>query len=314
MGPAEKLQRIAKVSGLSQTELARRVGVSFVTLNSWIKGRSHPRRKSSEAIDALFSQLVGGGPLPLKEHEALIESAEAQSLKPARLVDDRELFDRLTIAFTYNTNTIEGSTMTVADTRAVLLEGKTVRGRTLVEQLEAKNHQTALWWLVDELCRPNFIVDEELIRELHVRLMNGIMSDAGRYRTHSVRIAGSRVTVANHLRISDQIHALCTDLHSQDHPLVASLALHHAKFERVHPFSDGNGRIGRLLMLAIALQRSVVPPIVLRERRARYYKALEVAQLDENYALLEQFLAESMLFVQSGILPEKPLVGTARPH
>ncbi len=292
---AEQLQRIMGATGMSQTELAQRLSVSFATINSWVNGRSQPRRRAFEAVTGLFAEVVGGSPLAPDELRGLIERAESQRIQPRLLAGDKELLDRFSLAFTYNTNTIEGSTMTVADTEAVLFQGRTVAGRTLIEQLEAKNHQATLWWLLDQVSRPQFEVSPDLICDLHVRLMNGIMSDAGRYRHHAVRIVSSRTTVVNHVKIARSVEQLCDAAASDDDSLVHQLAKQHAEFERIHPFSDGNGRIGRLLMTAIALKHRNVPPIVLRERRAVYYKALELAQVNQNFDLLRQFLAESIM-------------------
>jgi len=74
------------------------------------------------------------------------------------------------------------------------------------------------------------------------------------------------------------------------------LARTHAKFEQIHPFSDGNGRTGRLIMLVQALSKNVAPPLIRKERKIAYYKALELAQTAENYGPLELFVAEAILF------------------
>ena len=298
------LQRILGASGLTQTELAPRLGVSFVTLNSWVNGRSLPRQKSLQLIEALFAEMIGGTALGSEEFGRLIEQAEATSFQAKTLLKDKALLDRFTVAFTYNTNTIEGSTMTVADTEAVLLRGRTIQGRTLIEQLEVTNHQAALWWLLEQVSQSTFQVTSDLICELHVRLMNGIMSDAGAFRKHAVRIAGSRTTVSNHLKIADQIEGLCSESFESNEGLVADLAEQHTFFEQIHPFADGNGRIGRLLLTALALRQKTVPPIILRERRAIYYKALEIAQTSGDHALLQTFLAESIVTAERDIFSD----------
>jgi len=76
------------------------------------------------------------------------------------------------------------------------------------------------------------------------------------------------------------------------------LAKTHAEFEAIHPFSDGNGRTGRLLMLAQALRAGLVPPLIVKERRYAYYKYLEAAQTKQNFKPLELFLAQSIQFCQ----------------
>ncbi len=295
MDHVDKLQRIFEASGLTQEALANRLGVSFATVNAWVNGRSRPRAKALATIDETYAELVGGALLDARELAGLIENAESFQITTGEITQDRELLDRLTLTLTYNTGAIEGSNMTIADTEVVLFEGTAVSNRTLIEQLEAKNHQAALWWLLDAMQGPASEVDDDLILSLHTRLMNGIISNAGRYRQHAVRIAGTRVTVANYLRVPELIAEICSERKHKNQSIIEFLAEHHARFERIHPFTVGNGRVGRLLFLALALQHGIVPPIIERERRGLYYKALERAQVDEDYVLLQQLIAGSVV-------------------
>lgn len=302
MDHVDKLRRVIKASGMTQESLARHLGVSFPTLNSWVNGRSQPRRAALTRIDLAYVEFVDGIPLDDEGLKKLIASAESCRLRVEQLIGNKPRLDKLTLLLTYHTDAIEGSTMTLADTDAVLFRNQALSNRTLVEQLEAKNHQTTLWWLLDRMNAKEFTVDEGLILDLHTRLMNGVITNAGRYRNHGVRIAGTRVTVANHLRIPELVNELCLQPPDTQESLIAFMARQHSQFERIHPFSDGNGRIGRLLILAYALQHGAVPPVIKRERRALYYKALETAQLNEDYQLLEQLIAESILTTDQEVL------------
>lgn len=295
MNHAKQLQAIIKTSGWSQETLASRLGVSFVTLNAWLNDRSQPRPAAVEQIRSLYFEIVGTDELDIAAlAEAKVQAGRLKTSVRA-IVRDQAVLGRLTLHLTYHTNTIEGSTMTLADTEAVLFEYEVLTNRTQVEQLEARNHQAALLWLLQELQAPDFRVNEDLILGLHTRLMNGILSDAGRYRRHGVRIMGSHVTVANYAKVPELVMQLAEALNDRPADPIASLAAGHAQFEKIHPFSDGNGRIGRLLLLAQALQLGLVPPLVLRERRQAYYKYLELAQSQEKPLPLELFIAESML-------------------
>lgn len=102
----------------------------------------------------------------------------------------------------------------------------------------------------------------ELIRGLHLRLMNDIISDVGEYRRHGVRIMGAQVSVANYLKIPTLINQLLAHINRSSEDSITLLSASHAQFEKIHPFSDGNGRIGRLLMLAQALHAGMIPPLI----------------------------------------------------
>ncbi|MDQ5972669.1 MAG: hypothetical protein QG553_828 [Patescibacteria group bacterium] len=296
MNYQDRLKSIIKASGWSQEQLASHLSVTFATLNSWINGRSNPRAKALLKIEKLYFDIVG---IDTVDSEVLI-SLKSQALKckmsPNELVGNKELLDKLTLYLTYHTNTIEGSTMTLSDVEDVIFDHKVLSNRTAIEQSEARNHQATLHWLVDLLNQDKkLMLSEELILGTHLRLMNGIISDAGKYRNHAVRIMGSRVALANHIKVPDLVRLLGVEnLPSDD--LITTMARTHAQFEQIHPFSDGNGRTGRLIMLVQALGSGIVPPLVRKERKFAYYKALELAQTQGLYEPLELFIAEAVLF------------------
>lgn len=297
-----QLKTILQASGWSQEQLAHRLGVSFATLNSWFNQRSVPRAKALRNIDKLYLDTVG-----VDEVNAdILHNAKQSALKlrttPKKISNDKDSLDKLTLYLTYHTNTIEGSTMTLSDVEEVIFEHKVLTNRTAIEQAEARNHQATLYWLIDELANQgnDFVVDEDLILSIHLRLMNGIIGDAGQYRKHAVHIMGTHVTLANWMKVPDLVRDLAVDLtESSEDDIIKILANTHAKFEQIHPFSDGNGRAGRLIMLAQALKSGVVPPLVVKERRYAYYKYLELAQTQGNYAPLELFIAESISFTDN---------------
>lgn len=297
MNHTVQLKQILKLSSWSQEQLASKLGVSFPALNAWVNGRSVPRAKAQERISILYTQIVGAPEVSEEDVRERSVDALTNSLTAHQIVTNKRLLDTLTLHLTYHTNTIEGSTMTLADVNDVLFDNKVLTNRTAVEQLEAKNHQSALFWLLDKLASKEKIkIDEDLVLNLHLRLMNGIVGDAGQYRKHSVRIMGANVPLANWQKIPALIDELVKRHDEDPCSIVSQIAHFHAKFEQIHPFSDGNGRTGRLLMLIHALQANIAPPIVVKERKHAYYKYLELAQVKENYLPLELFVAESIEF------------------
>lgn len=282
----------------TQERLARELHVSFATLNSWVNERSQPRAKARLGIEKLYFDIVGVSTV----NDGELKAAKAAALKfrtsAKAITDDAAKLDTLSLYLTYHTNTIEGSTMTLDDVEEVLFEHKVLSNRTAVEQAEARNHQSALLWLLDRLVAEGkeFVIDEALLLEIHLRLMNGIISDAGQYRRHAVRIMGAHVALASWAKIPERIAELTAALQHPPQDIVKALAITHARFEQIHPFTDGNGRTGRLLLLAQALQAGRLPPLVVKERKHAYYKYLELAQTQEDYRPLELFIADSMRF------------------
>ena len=293
------LQQILAASNWTQEELAQRIGVSFVTLNSWINGKSIPTRSTNkQVIEGVAAGILGTETVDIESLKSLKLKATEQKLTAKELASNRNLLDKITLNLTYHTNTIEGSTMTIGDVKEVLFDHKTLSNRTQIEQREAINHQVAMNFLLDEMTQNNApLWTPELILSIHLRLMSGIISNAGLWRNHSVRISGVRVPLANFMKIPELIEKLCGVLNEESNDPIKLLARTHAEFEQIHPFSDGNGRTGRLIMFALALQYNIVPPIITKERRIAYYKYLEIAQTRKRFDLLEQMLASEIIAI-----------------
>ncbi|VAW30116.1 hypothetical protein MNBD_BACTEROID07-1002 [hydrothermal vent metagenome] len=288
-----------KASGFSQEQVAQRLVVSFATLNSWVNERSQPRKKKLAKIENLYIEIVGSDQIDETLFVRTINRTQSLHLTPKQIVASKKVLDDLMTTLIYHSNTIEGNTMTLSDVRKVIFENKTLSNRTAIEQAEARNHRSALEWLLHKLVdeKSSLKIDEQLILDIHLRLMNGIISDAGQYRQHSVRIMGAHVPTANWQTIPSRVSRLVKLIDSAtDNNIVRSLARSHAVFEQIHPFSDGNGRVGRLLMLAQALRANYAPPVVVQWRKHAYYRYLELAQTSEKHKPLELFIAQSMRY------------------
>ncbi|MFA5689275.1 MAG: Fic family protein [Kiritimatiellales bacterium] len=301
----EKLTRICAAGGFTQEALAARLGVSFVTLNKWVNGRAVPRQKSQEKIDLLFADILGSDSVDAASVTNAKLLALTKQFTIGRLLANREILDRITVNLTYHSNATEGSTMTEADVAAVLFDSRILKNRTAIEQCEAINHRSALNFLLDALQTGGtaFMFTPDLLRATHLRLMNGVISNAGEYRNHGARIHGAFVPLANFIKIPELINLWCEQMNAQSGDPVNLLAATHAEFERIHPFSDGNGRTGRLFLFIKALQLGLVPPVIHKERRNAYYKYLKICQTRGNPALLEKFIAEAILETAGKLAP-----------
>lgn len=297
----QKLILIQKHSGNTQEELAHELEVSFPTLNSWINGKSTPRDKAVEKIESLFIEYMGDVSIGVevlgnKIHK--LGDLQQQFKDPFSLIMSRnDLYDSFLLSLTYHTNSIEGSTFTQPDVKAVLFDDVTIPNKSVREHQEAKNHQGALGYVMRWLRDNNGDINQEFIMHIHQILMNGIMHNAGVYRNHSVRIAGVNVPTSNYLSIPkhmQELVQLLNQLKKGSSKQVEHIALTHARFEQIHPFSDGNGRVGRLLMILLAFKYQMAPIIIRQERKQAYYSYLEEAQTNKNIIPLTSFIFDGL--------------------
>ncbi|MDZ7611271.1 MAG: Fic family protein [Candidatus Moranbacteria bacterium] len=299
---SKRLQKIRQAADITQEKIATELGVSFATVNSWINNRSYPRQKHQELINKLYEFYVAGKetipPGKLEEKKSRINKKAIRYQYITDLITNRrDLKDQFLLLLTYNTNRIEGSTMTREDTAAVLFDNQSLANHSLVEQMEAKNHQSAFNYILTEwMNSKKRTTDSEEILNLHQMLMNGILSDAGHYRDHSVRIVGANIPTANWQSVPQKMNKLIKEInHPRSGDTIHRIAQIHAQFEQIHPFSDGNGRIGRLLMNMMAFQKDLPPIIIENSRKRVYYKYLQKAQLEEKYNFLEDLVCDSLL-------------------
>lgn len=295
---SEQLQTIIRISGLTQTQLAVKIGISFVALNNLINEKSQPRKITAGRINNFYLEITGQKQVPDSLLHAKKEIINQKSVKNTQIlkyiIKNQDILDQLVLSLTYHTNKIEGSTLTENETAAILFENIALPNKTIVEQLEAKNHQTALNYLFNHLLTKKNI-NEALILHLHSILLSGINSEAGFYRRHGVRILGVNLTTANYLKVPELMKNLVRNIQDDNKDTILHCAKIHAQFEQIHPFSDGNGRIGRLLLQAMLLKNNLSPAIIKQENKILYLKYLNVAQIKEDYSLFEDFLCEAIL-------------------
>lgn len=295
----DKLKRIQNLTGKTQTEMAELLGVSFPTMNSWLHAKSIPRKRTQVKIDLLYQDYTGKSTIDtseLEQKKQVIESLRKQTPNPLKAITSRkDLYDAFVLELTYHTNSIEGSTLNEPQVKAVIFDDATIPNKTVIEHQEAKNHQAALGYLFRILQEGKEAIDEDDIKKLHAILMNGIWPNAGQYRDHPVRIVGSNVVTANYIKVPDLMAGLVKIINAKPKSTLTHIAATHAQFEQIHPFSDGNGRVGRLLMHFIALRRGLPPVFIKREKKISYYTYLERAQTEGNTAFLESFVCDGIL-------------------
>lgn len=216
------------------------------------------------------------------------------SLRPLPSIAIQKIRETLAIEWTYHSNAIEGNTLTLPETLAVISDGITVKGKSLREHLEAVNHYEAIEKVV-ELAQPGVVISEKILLDIHALVLQKIEKEfAGRYRNVGVRITGANFIPPNPVKVPDMMEELMGWLYEnplQLHPLLLATIFHH-RFVWIHPFIDGNGRTVRLMHNLLLMALGYPPVIILKQDRLKYYKAL-------NEANDGRFEALALLMVQA---------------
>lgn len=209
-----------------------------------------------------------------------------------------KLKERFEIEMTYNSNAIEGNTLTLKETFWVIQQGITVKGKSLKDHLEAKNHKEALDYLYD-LIEPNSnqTISEHLIKNIHALIIQDINKNiAGQYRNVDVFITGTEHVPPSALEVPHKMRDLVewAKNNYKKINIVEFAAIFHHKFVHIHPFQDGNGRTGRLLMNIFLMQYGFPLTIIQKNDRQKYYRNLTAAD-NGNHKPLVLFVAQAVL-------------------
>ncbi len=185
----------------------------------------------------------------------------------------KRLHEEFMIEFTYDSNAIEGNTLTLQET-AMVLEGITIDTKPLKDHLEVVGHKDAFKY-VQRIVSENVDFSESVIKDIHTLVLMDRPDDRGRYRQIPVRIMGASHEPPQPYLVPIQMEQLLQELKKEQlHPIEAA-ALFHLKFEGIHPFIDGNGRTGRLILNFMLMQNGYPPINVKFADRRKYYVGFE---------------------------------------
>lgn len=216
----------------------------------------------------------------LQEIDSLKKSLDAlRPLNAQKLANIKKSF---VLDQTYNSNAIEGSTLTFNETKLIINEGITIGGKTVNEHLEVVNHQDALFYL-EQLVNAASPLNESDIKQLHYLILKGINTQAaGVYRSKDVGVRKSDGTIYSFIapyKITETMQEFVSwAIHGKKlHPVIEAAEMHY-QFVTIHPFVDGNGRTARLLMNLTLMSKGYIPALIKIENRAEYILGLEIAQ------------------------------------
>lgn len=207
----------------------------------------------------------------------------------------QRLKERIAIEWTYNSNAIEGSSLTLKETQLAIEAGLTIKGKPLREHLEAVNHKEAIDY-VGALVEGKKLPSTEVACEIHRLILTRIDDEnAGRYRNVNVRITGSTYLPPDSRKVPRLMKVFDNWLRTAPKKLnpVDYASLAHFKLVDIHPFVDGNGRTARLLMNLILMKEGFPPTVILNSERGKYYDVLETAHR-QNYQPFVNFVGRSL--------------------
>ena len=223
---------------------------------------------------------------------SLIESKKAKLDKhrPLTEAEAKRLYEDFMVEYTYNSNAIEGNTLTLRETDLVL-RGLTIDKKPLKDHMEAVGHKEAFYYVV-ELVKEKAELTEYVIKQIHSLVLADMPLDKGRYRKIPVRILGAYHEPTQPFLIEQKMNELITNYLNSNKNIAEKLALFHIEFEGIHPFIDGNGRTGRLLV-NLELMKAGYPPIDIKfTDRKRYYDAFDKYYAKGDLACMSNLFAE----------------------
>lgn len=216
--------------------------------------------------------------------------AELDQRRPLTQGELKRLQEEFLIEFTYHSNAIEGNTLTLRET-GLVLEGVTIDQKPLKDHLEAVGHRDAFLY-VQQLVSDKVLVSEKVIGDIHSLVLMDRPDDKGRYRSIPVRIMGAYHDPPEPYLVPLQMEQLILDHNKiRNHP-IEKAALFHLRFEGIHPFIDGNGRAGRLLLNLMLMQQGYPPVNVKFTDRKRYYDCFDSYYKDKTATPMVKMIAE----------------------
>ena len=217
------------------------------------------------------------------------KKAELDTCRPLTEGETARLTEEFIVEYTYNSNAIEGNTLTLRETDMVL-RGLTIDQKPLKDHLEAVGHKEAFDF-VRELVQNQVLITERIIQQIHFLVLADKREDRGVYRRVPVRIMGAQHEPVQPYLIQPKMEQLLANYAASEEHIVRKLARFHIEFEGIHPFIDGNGRTGRLLV-NLELMKAGYPPINIKfTDRLAYYNAFDEYHVEHDLSAMEKLFA-----------------------
>lgn len=248
----------------------------------------------ADTLKPIDKRSLRGKEIP-EQYAALFASidemkAELDRRRPLTSGELKRLQDEFLVEFTYNSNAIEGNTLTLQET-ALALEGVTIDKKPLKDHLEAVGHRDAFLYVVS-LIGDKVPISERIIREIHSLVLMNRVEDKGVYRRIPVKIMGAHHEPPQPYLVPVLMERLVADLPRDNRHTIETAALFHLNFEGVHPFIDGNGRTGRLILNLMLMQAGYPPIDVKFADRRKYYSCFDSYYRDNDASPMVNMVGE----------------------
>ena len=289
MGLSANLRIRREEIKMTQKELAQKIGVEPATISKYESGMNEPNIKNlksiAEALDTSIDELV-------KEEEDVVDLSKVNLLEILRKQKEMKLSGNIyhytQVKFAYNTNHIEGSTLTEEETRYIYETNTIVStsdNPTKVDDIiETVNHFRIVDYLIDNADKK---LTESMIKEFHRILKSGTSDSTktwfkvGEYKILENQIGDQKTAKPN--EVPQKMKELLSSYNKKKKIILEDIIDFHAKFEAIHPFQDGNGRIGRIIMFKECLKNNIVPFIIQDADKLFYYRGLKEYKNEKGY-------------------------------
>lgn len=211
-------------------------------------------------------------------------------LRPLNKTELEKLRENFIIENTYNSNAIEGNTLTLRETALILQQGITIQGKKVREHLEVIGYKDAFYYILDIVNEP---LTKQVIKDIHSLVLMHDRENKGVFRRVNVQILGSSHKTSEPQEIESNIDELLVKYEEwkQQYHILKAIALLHLEFESIHPFIDGNGRTGRLLLNFELIKHGLLPVNIKFTDREKYYNSFDEYHINNNADYLTDLIA-----------------------
>ena len=286
----EKLKTYRENKKMTQVEVAEALGIKSATVSKYESGALEPNIESLKRLAELFEISIDE---LLNDEEDKFDISKINVLDILREQKEMKLkgnlYHRTQVSFAYNTNHIEGSTLTedqtryIFETNTILFEGDTIA--KVDDILETANHFKLVDYMLDVADKK---LTEKLIKEFHKILKDGTSDsrvewfNVGEYKQRANTI-GSGIKTTSPNNVEKEMSKLIDWYNSLKQITINEIIEFHYRFESIHPFQDGNGRIGRIIMFKECLKNNIIPFIIFDKDKLFYYRGLKEYKNEKGY-------------------------------